>query len=130
MEAEIKEILREKDLLKASAIYEIPIDLLRRMNEQGLLNVPRIKGMVIRQDFLNYKRHIARSKGKFGESEILVALSKEYNLSLRDVRNMAYKNYKGKMCFCKMCGVRISVSMAKRTGGVCTRCNAESLPQF
>ena len=130
MELGVTEILREKDLLKASAIFEVTIDTLKRMNEQGLLNVPRIRGIVMRQDFLNYKRHISKSKGKFGESEILVALSKEYGLSIYHVRNIVYRNYNGKMCFCKMCGVRISISTAKRTGGVCTRCNAESLPQY
>lgn len=132
MYMEIKEILREKDLLKASAIFEIPIELLRRMNEQGLLNIDHIKAVVIRQDYLNYKRYITRNKktGKYDDGEILVALVKEYNMNLLHIRNIVYKNFNGKMCFCKVCGQRISPAQANRTGGLCTRCNADSLPKF
>ena len=57
----IMEILREKDVVKASLIFDIPVDILKKMNEQGLLNAERIKAMVIKQDFLNYKRIIKQA---------------------------------------------------------------------
>ena len=127
----VTEILREKDLMKASAIYEIPFDILKRMNDQCLLNVQLVKAEVIRQDYLNLKKYVRKNAGRkwYGEKELLVSLSKEYSLHVNLIRDIVNRN-NGKMTFCKVCGKRISHAMYNRTGGLCQVCNADSLPRF
>lgn len=127
----VMEILREKDLAKASLIFEVPIDYLRKMNEQCLLDVNRIKCTVIRQDFLNYKKIIKKRYSEtHGEAEILQALMREYNMNLQQIRDIAYKNVDHLGIFCRCCGKRISNLQAKRSGGLCPVCNSDSLPKL
>ncbi len=127
----IMEILREKDVVKASLIFDIPVDILKKMNEQGLLNAERIKAMVIKQDFLNYKRIIKQKyEGKYEEGEILAALRKEYDVSLKEIRDIVYGNVNNLGIFCRCCGRRIGNLQAKRSGGLCISCNADSLPKL
>lgn len=127
----ISEILREKDLAKASLIFDVPIDYLRKMNEQGMLDVSRIKCTVIRQDFLNYRKIIKKRYSEtHDDAEIIQALMKEYNMPLQQVRDIAYKNTNHLGIFCRSCGKRISNLQAKRSGGLCPTCNSESLPKL
>ncbi len=125
----IEQSLRDKDLMKASLVFEVPIETLRMMNGLNILNVPRIRSVLIRQDFLNYKRAI-KDKPEFTEAEILEALCREYKEPLKYISECVYKNFQGKMYFCRMCGKRISKPLAARTGGLCTSCNSELLPSY
>ncbi len=128
---ETKKVLREKDLLKACAIFDVPVNIMKKMNDQGLLDVELIRAYVIRQDFLNYQRYLKSLKSqRYNEGEILIALKNEYRLTLQDVRDIVYRNYNRVGIFCKSCGVRISNLTARRTGGLCPDCNAETLPKY
>jgi transcription initiation factor IIE alpha subunit len=128
----VESILREKDIVKASAVFNVPVETLMQMNEQALLNVERIRAIVMRQDFLNYKKFIRKpeNKGKFGEPEILAALVKEYRMPLAEVKDIVNKNHKKRMCFCRWCCTRITPAQAEKTGGLCPDCASDALPKY
>ena len=128
----VEKILRDKDIIKASVIFSIPVETLRQMNEQAMLNVDRIIAVIMRQDYLNYKNFIKKPEnaGKYEEPEVLAALVKEYRMPLDLVKDIVNKNQKKKMCFCKWCCKRITPSQAERTGGLCPECAADTLPKY
>lgn len=122
-------ILRDKDLLKASAIFTIPLEQLRQLNEQRLLDVDHIRRILMRQDYLNYKRYI-KDKPKYGEEEIIEAIVKDYKEPKKYVMDVVNKNQNKKQCFCRWCSKRITPAQAYRTGGLCAECNSDTLPKY
>ena len=122
-------ILRDKDILKASAIFSIPVETIRQMSEQRLLDVDHIRRILMRQDYLNYKRYI-KDKKKYGEEEIIEAIVKDYKEPKKYVIDVVHKNQNKKQCFCRWCCKRITPAQAARTGGLCAECNSDTLPKY
>ncbi len=122
-------ILRPKDLVKVTAIFSIPLETLRQMNEQRLLDVEFIRKVLMRQDYLNYKKYI-KGKPKYGEEEIIEAIRRDYKETKKYVMDTVNKNHNKKMCYCKWCCKRITPAQAAKTGGLCADCNSDTLPKY
>lgn len=122
-------ILRPKDLVKVTAIFNIPLETLRQMNEQRLLDVEFIRKVLMRQDYLNYKKYI-KGKPKYGEEEIIEAIRRDYKETKKYVMDTVNKNHNKKMCYCKWCCKRITPAQAAKTGGLCADCNSDTLPKY
>lgn len=122
-------ILRNKDILKIGAISGVSVEVLRQMNEQRLLDVEHIRCILMRQDYLNYKRYI-KNKKKYGEEEIIEAIMKDYKENKKYVMDVVNKNQNKKQCFCRWCCKRISPAQALRADGLCAECNSDTLPKY
>ena len=126
----ILNILRDKDIKKAANLFGIDEMTFKRMNDQRLLNSVYIREVLIRSDYEKLTRglrYLVDQEGSYTFPEIKHALTREYGLSMPALNNILYGKANVNMVFCKKCGFRISNRTAKRTGGLCSACFADTL---
>jgi hypothetical protein len=122
--------LRDKDIQKASALFGIDELIIRRMNDQCLLNAEYIRDLLIKSDYerlTNGLRYLIDQKNAYTFPEIKAALKKEYCISMQTLNSILHGRNNSNLCFCTKCGMRTSSLTYKRTGGLCSNCFAETL---
>lgn len=125
VETKVSSKLTDKDLQKASLIFNVPELEMRKLNDYGLLNSEFLKHEIIRQDYKNIKLAV-RKRPEFNEESILVAVKREHHIqSILEVRDIVNNNVNKNMTFCKNCGKRISKRTARQTQGFCHECMAD-----
>lgn len=121
--------LRPKDIEKASDLFGIEIAILERLNVQRLLNATYIRNLLIRADYerltsgLHWLEHQDK---KYNFPEVLRALSREYNISQQNLKEILHGRNEALM-FCNRCGKRIGKSQYNRTKGFCSICFSDTL---
>lgn len=126
-ETPVKYNLTEKDIKKICSIYHISELEIKKLNDFGLLNTELLKHEVIRQDYKNIKLAV-KDRPEFSEESVLLALKREHHIqSTAEVRNIVNDSTNKNMIFCKHCGTRISLKLAKTTGGYCNDCMSEQI---
>ena len=130
MEKRIQNILRDKDIKKASNLLGIDELTLKRLNDQRLLNSEYIRDLIIRSDYeklVRGLRYLIDQENAYTFPEIKKALTKEYSVSMQTLNNILHGRTNANMHFCKKCGFRISAKTALRTGGLCSACFSDTL---
>lgn len=121
--------LRPKDLEKASDMFGLDLALLERLNSQRLLNTTYIRSLLIRADYerltsgLHWLEHQDK---KYSFSEVLRAISHEYNINVKAVKKILQGNNKS-IHFCSRCGIRITKPVYLNKGGLCSNCLADTI---
>lgn len=126
----IMNILREKDIKKAANLLGIEELMLKRLNDQRLLNSEYIRELLIRTDYEKLTRglkYLIDQKDAYTFPEIKKALVKEYGVTMNMLNNILHGQKNANMYFCKKCGFRISKKTYARTGGLCSNCFSDTL---
>lgn len=125
----VQQILREKDIEKASDLFGIEIATLQRLNAQRLLNATYIRNLLIRADYerLTSGLHWLEHQDKnYKFPEVVRALAREYNLNKNSLQEILYGKNEA-LVFCNRCGKRMSKREYNRTKGMCSNCFADTL---
>ena len=91
MEKRIQNILRDKDIKKASNLLGIDELTLKRLNDQRLLNSEYIRDLIIRSDYeklVRGLRYLIDQENAYTFPEIKKALTKEYSVSMQTLNNI------------------------------------------
>ena len=131
MEApKIKYILRERDILKASQVFNVDVITLRNMNDQRLLNTEYIRDVLVRYDYDKLTRgckYLVAANKAYTFPEVMKAIMQEYGISKQTLNSILHGTNNRTMHFCKLCGQRVSGKTFERTGGLCSNCHSETL---
>ena len=108
--------IRLKDLNKLSGITGVPVKDLDHLGGLGLINTTALRDLMVISDWKRLK-----AKQKYRSSQIIDALTKEYDISKSVCYNICY-NKKERNHYCDCCGSRILRKVHKRNGGMCDKC--------
>ena len=125
----VQQILRDKDIEKASDLFSIDIATLKRLNAQRLLNATYIRNLLIRADYerLTSGLHWLEHQDKnYRFPEVIRALAREYNLNKNSIQEILHGRNES-LVFCNRCGRRMSKREYNRTKGMCSNCFADTL---
>lgn len=125
----ITRILRDSDVLKASAVLGIEYSVLAQLNDRALLNTEYIRETLIREDFRKLTsglRYLVERNNAYSYPEVTDAVCKHWDITKRQLRDIVKKK-NVQMAFCPNCGKRVEPIASKRTGGLCADCFTESL---
>lgn len=131
MEApKINYILRERDILKASQVFDTNVMTLRKLNDQRLLNTEYIRDVLIRYDYDKLTRgcrYLVAENRAYTFPEVMKAIMQEYGISKQTLNSILHGKNNRTMHFCKVCGQRVPGHTYERTGGLCSNCHADTL---
>jgi len=121
--------LRQKDIEKAAELFGYDQAIFKQFNDQRLLNVEYIRALLIRMDFerltsgLHWLEH---NDTKYAYPEVMKALARNYGVTVKVIQQTLHGKNEA-IVFCSKCGIRISRQVAKRTGGLCSNCYADTI---
>ena len=113
--------LREKDINKLSRIIDMPIEILVKLHSMSLIDEIDARNLLIISDWKKLKQ----SK-KYNTSQIIAALSNEYQVSDTTIESVIYAKKK-LLYWCKKCEKRISKGEFQRNNGICDKCVVNSI---
>lgn len=125
--SKITYILREKDIKKASVLFNIDEASLRVMNERRILNAEYIRECLIKNDFkklTNGLELLASENKTYAYPEAIMAVCNEYGISRKAFSKLYNNRVNAGMIFCNRCGKRVSRQQFEKTNGLCEECFA------
>ena len=130
MRNNIQHVLRDCDIEKATVVFGVDEESLRRMNDQHLLNAEFIRDNLIMYDWKQMTKglkalHVLKKGYTF--PEVGDALCKHYNISKQHLNLLLNGGLGKNFIFCRRCGLRISRQTNDRTGGLCSHCFADTI---
>lgn len=120
-------ILREKDIKKASVLFDVDEASLRLMNERRLLNTEYIRECLIKNDFkklTNGLELLASENKTYTYPEAIAAVCNEYGVSRKAFTQLYNNRVNAGMVFCTKCGKRVTKQQFEKTNGLCEECFA------
>lgn len=120
-------ILREKDIKKASVLFDVDEASLRLMNERRLLNTEYIRECLIKNDFkklTNGLELLASENKTYTYPEAIAAVCNEYGVSRKAFTQLYNNRVNAGMIFCAKCGKRVTKQQFGKTNGLCEECFA------
>lgn len=126
----VQHVLRECDIEKATVVFGVDEESLRRMNDQHLLNTEFIRDNLIMYDWRAMTKGLKALnvlKRGYTFPEVGEALCKHYNISKQHLNLLLNGALKKDYIFCKRCGLRITRATHDRTGGLCSHCFSDTI---
>ena len=126
----VTRILRDKDIVKASKLFGIEEAILKRLNDQHLLDSDYIRCLLIKSDYeylMRGLKYLVDQRGAYTTAEVMAALKKEYKVKDDELKAILHGNRNSTMYFCRKCGIRVTKNTHIRTGGLCNVCFADLL---
>lgn len=123
-------VLREKDIKKASVLFDVEEASLRVLNEKRLLNAEYIRERLIKNDFkklTNGLELLARVNKTYTYPEAVIAVCNEYNISKKAFYQIYNSKTNSCLIFCQKCGKRINKQQFEKTNGLCEDCFAKTI---
>ena len=127
---QVMRILRDKDIVKASKLFGIEEAILKRLNDQRLLDADYIRSLLIKSDYeylTKGLKYLVDQENTYTFPEIMEALKKEYGVPKDELNAIIHGRRNVTMYFCRRCAIRITKATFNRTGGLCSNCFADTL---